>query len=327
MKRMVFRLLCCALVSLSCLAQNSPQRNSYGPSTQGATFAIPNTAGSQAVSFEYLFNNTPAAVSITIQGCMRGSSPNPGNVGTCDAATDTYTGTSNSIRSPSFTKVYDTFLITIGTLSAGTNLTVNTTVVVSKAGTSSGGGSGTVGPGTTNVVAKFTAATTIGNSSITDNGTTVATGELIDNSSATTGPTCASPSNGLKLPGSGVGIMSFGSNGVDLCANSVRVLQAVGSTGDIALEATTGSLFFSGGKGQHIKTQAATSDVAGVLTCAASTASLTFTTAYTSTPVIVVSDETTAGGVRVSAKSNTAFTVTCTGATDVVDYITVGNPN
>jgi hypothetical protein len=64
-----------------------------------------------------------------------------------------------------------------------------------------------------------------------------------------------------------------------------------------------------------------------VLTCAAGTASWTFALAYTSTPVILVSDETTAGGARVSAKSNTGFTVTCTGATDVVDYFVIGNPN
>lgn len=122
----------------------APQRQSYGPVSQGAVLAIPNAAGSQAASFEYLFSATPGAVSITIQGCMRGSNPNPGAVGTCDAAADTYAGTANSVRSPSFSKVYDTFLITVTTLTNAT-LTVNTTVVVSKAGTASGGsGSGTI---------------------------------------------------------------------------------------------------------------------------------------------------------------------------------------
>jgi hypothetical protein len=79
--------------------------------------------------------------------------------------------------------------------------------------------------------------------------------------------------------------------------------------------------------GQHFNQSAATSDLAGTLTCAAGTVSRTFTTAFTSTPIIVVSDETTAGGAKVSAKSNTAFTVTCTGATDAIDYQVIGNPN
>jgi len=77
----------------------------------------------------------------------------------------------------------------------------------------------------------------------------------------------------------------------------------------------------------HLENNPANNDYAGVLTCAAGTVSKTFTAAWTSTPTIVVSDETTAGGARVSAKSATAFTVTCTGATDVVDYIVIGNPN
>jgi hypothetical protein len=207
MKRSVFSFLCCALISVSCFAQ-APYRNKYGPLVQGNTVNIPNIAGSQATSFEYVFTGGPASVSITIQGCMRGQDGQPGQVGTCDAAADTYVGTTNSIRNPSFTKVYDTFLITIGTLSAGSSVVINSTIVVSKAGTGSsgsGGGVSTVtasGPitssgganpniacptcttntvnGTTNVVAKFTSANNIGNSSITDNGTNVVMTEGIN---------------------------------------------------------------------------------------------------------------------------------------------------
>lgn len=84
---------------------------------------------------------------------------------------------------------------------------------------------------------------------------------------------------------------------------------------------------FGTDKGQHVVSQAAQADSWGVATCAASTVTITFTRAYTSTPAIVVSDETAAGGARVSAKSNSAFTITCSGATDVVDYFTGGNPN
>jgi len=87
------------------------------------------------------------------------------------------------------------------------------------------------------------------------------------------------------------------------------------------------NLVFGFGKGQHVNTQAAQADSWGVATCSSSTATVSFTTAYTSTPAIIVSDETTTGGARVSAKSNSSFTITCTGASDVVDYFTGGNPN
>ena len=79
--------------------------------------------------------------------------------------------------------------------------------------------------------------------------------------------------------------------------------------------------------GQHLNQSAATSDFAGQLTCATGTVSKTFTTVFGSTPTVLVSDETTTGGARVSTKSATGFTVTCTGASDVVDYEVIGNPN
>jgi hypothetical protein len=82
-----------------------------------------------------------------------------------------------------------------------------------------------------------------------------------------------------------------------------------------------------GNTSSRITAQAAPGDLAGTLTCAASTATKTFTTAYTSTPTILVFDETTKGGVNLTAKSATAFTVSCTGATDALDYIVIGNPN
>jgi hypothetical protein len=78
---------------------------------------------------------------------------------------------------------------------------------------------------------------------------------------------------------------------------------------------------------ERIFQKTANKDFAGVATCAASTVTVAFANAFTSTPAIFVSDETTTGGARVSTKSNAAFTVTCTGATDVLDYIVVGNPN
>jgi hypothetical protein len=80
------------------------------------------------------------------------------------------------------------------------------------------------------------------------------------------------------------------------------------------------------GKSGHLN-QSASGDLAGVKTCSSGSFSVTFNTAYASTPVIIVSDETTAGGARVSAKSGSSFTVTCSGASDVVDWATFGNPN
>lgn len=135
-------LLTIILLCAAAFAQ-APQRNQYGPLSQGAVINIPNIAGSQAVSFEYVYSATPGAASITIAGCMRGKDSQPGQAGTCDAAVDTYAGTTNSIRSPGFAKVYDTFQITVTTLT-GATLTVNSTVVVSKSGTSNNGGFGAV---------------------------------------------------------------------------------------------------------------------------------------------------------------------------------------
>jgi hypothetical protein len=73
--------------------------------------------------------------------------------------------------------------------------------------------------------------------------------------------------------------------------------------------------------------QKTASQFAGISACVTSTKAITFPTAYTSQPVILVFDETTAGGVILSAKSASGFTVTCTGATDAFDWMAVGNPN
>jgi hypothetical protein len=82
------------------------------------------------------------------------------------------------------------------------------------------------------------------------------------------------------------------------------------------------SLFLGG----HFNQASSNSDIAGTLSCSGGAKTVTFATAFTSTPVIVVSDETAAGGARVSAHSTSGFTVTCTGATDTFDYLVIGNP-
>lgn len=67
----------------------------------------------------------------------------------------------------------------------------------------------------------------------------------------------------------------------------------------------------------------------GSVTCAASTATITFHSpvTYRSNPVVLLTDNTTAGGARISAETTSTATVTCTGATDVVVYSVTPNPN
>jgi hypothetical protein len=83
-----------------------------------------------------------------------------------------------------------------------------------------------------------------------------------------------------------------------------------------------GNSVFSG----HVNQSAANSDKAGVLTCSGSTATKTFATAYMNTPVILLTDDTTKGGANITAKSASGFTISCTGATDVAEYMVIGNP-
>jgi hypothetical protein len=76
----------------------------------------------------------------------------------------------------------------------------------------------------------------------------------------------------------------------------------------------------------HLNQITGGSDVAGTVTLVSGSKVVTFATAFASTPVCIVSDETTAGAARVSAKSASSFTISG-GASDVVSYVCVGNPN
>jgi hypothetical protein len=117
--------------------------------------------------------------------------------------------------------------------------------------------------------------------------------------------------------------------------------SAVGGAGAIftVLDAPAGNTIFSikgtagayqaqigGAFNTHITQGTANQDFAGKLTCASSTVTKTFASAYTSTPVVLVFDETTKGGANLTAISNSGFTVSCTGTTDALDYIVIGNP-
>jgi hypothetical protein len=121
----------------------------------------------------------------------------------------------------------------------------------------------------------------------------------------------------------GGGVCTFGPG-----VNAALILGG-GGAGPVNLK-TSGSIGLGvgiGSTGLHLNLNAANEDIAGKLTCAGSTATKTFSTAFTSTPTVIVFDETTKGGANLTAISNSAFTVSCTGATDALDYIVVGNPN
>jgi hypothetical protein len=66
---------------------------------------------------------------------------------------------------------------------------------------------------------------------------------------------------------------------------------------------------------------------ADVTACLANTKTISFPTSFVAPPAVMVFDETTPGGVKLSAKSPSGFTVTCVGPTDTFDWIAIGNPN
>ena len=69
--------------------------------------ALPNVANAGGVlhaSFEEIPTGSPATVSVTVVGCMRG--------GTCDAASNTNTTATATIVYVTFAKAYDYFVVT-----------------------------------------------------------------------------------------------------------------------------------------------------------------------------------------------------------------------
>lgn len=81
--------------------------------------------------------------------------------------------------------------------------------------------------------------------------------------------------------------------------------------------------------GAHLETNTANKDITGVCTFAATTCTVTFTTAYAAAPACQATDQTAAAPVRSApTTSNVVFTGgTGAGATDVVAYHCDGNPN
>jgi hypothetical protein len=68
-------------------------------------------------------------------------------------------------------------------------------------------------------------------------------------------------------------------------------------------------------------------NVAGSSTCSSGTQTITFPGQFVAPPAVVLFDETTKGGVSLTGKGNWGFIVSCAGASDVFDWIVIGNPN
>jgi hypothetical protein len=137
----------------------------------GTQLFFPDIRGTITNQFEVVVQGTaPATLTVTVVGCMRG--------GTCGSTLASSSGTTSQILTPatSALNVFDKYGITVSWTGgdATTRFVVNRTGTVAKL---AGGGSGTITAGTTNVLAKYTAATTLGNSSVTDNGTIVTSAE------------------------------------------------------------------------------------------------------------------------------------------------------
>jgi hypothetical protein len=90
-----------------------------------------------------------------------------------------------------------------------------------------------------------------------------------------------------------------------------------------------GNLDAVAGKGQHIQTQATNNDISGTCTFSGTTCTVTFTTAYTVAPACVANDQTSAAPIRANPGTGSLVLTggTGAGATDVVAYHCVGNPN
>jgi hypothetical protein len=73
--------------------------------------------------------------------------------------------------------------------------------------------------------------------------------------------------------------------------------------------------------------QASADQFSGTSSCSGATKTISLPITYGTQPVILVFDETTKGGANLSAKSTSGFTVSCAGATDVFDWMVIGNPN
>ena len=89
-----------------------------------------------------------------------------------------------------------------------------------------------------------------------------------------------------------------------------------------------GNLVATLGKGQHINTKAAGNDFDGTCTASsATTCTVIFTTAYTSAPACVATDQTNIVAVKVTPSTTSLVITTSDRSSDVFAYHCAGNPN
>ena len=73
--------------------------------------------------------------------------------------------------------------------------------------------------------------------------------------------------------------------------------------------------------------QYAANQLAGTSACSSGTQTIAFPGPYASLPVVLLFDETTKGGISLTGKGTWGFIVSCSGASDVFDWIVIGNPD
>src|SRR5882724_1677049 len=133
-------LLAFALLLAPFASAQTTINKTYTISASGGTADIQNLYGTFNPTFEEIPNGSPATVSITVQGCGKGTNANP-SVPTCDAIAGL---TNTSTAAATVTKFYTHYIVT-ATFTGGTNpsITVNAAFSNARQGGSSGG-SGTV---------------------------------------------------------------------------------------------------------------------------------------------------------------------------------------
>lgn len=168
----------------------------------------------------------------------------------------------------------------------------------------------------------------------TDGSASGTLGYLIDNEAETftvTGGQFFNGGSGTTLNSAGVGSVWLGALVTPGLTGPVAgLIDRFGDAGFAAL--TASSAVVSGGVqgtflSSDILNQNTANHLAGTSACSSGTAAINFSASYASAPVILLFDETTTGGVKLSAKSTSGFTAACAGASDVFDWIVVGNPN
>src|SRR5882672_2904616 len=84
----------------------------YTISASGGTADVQNLYGTFNPTFEEIPNGSPATVSVTVQGCGKGTNANP-SVPTCEAVSGlTNTSTSAAIVTAAVTKFYTHYIVT-----------------------------------------------------------------------------------------------------------------------------------------------------------------------------------------------------------------------